>query len=111
MTERGEQNREIRKQNRLLTEMRRQISRLTVWIRQMTGQEREHPSINLTQSNQNQSFTLLDYLNRAMQESNVPQSNYGKARDLKAYAKAVSFLQGRGITTLAQFQDAVSGRG
>lgn len=108
-TERGEQNREIRRQNRLLTEMRRQISRLTVWIRQMTGQEREHPPINPNQSNQNQSLILLDYLNRAMQESNAPQSNYGKVRDLKVYAKAVSFLHGRGITTFAQFQDTVSG--
>lgn len=52
---------------------------------------------------------MLDYLNRAMQESNVPQSNYGKARDLKAYAKAVSFLHGRGIATLAQLQDTESG--
>ena len=109
-TERGEQNREIRRQNRLLTEMRRQISRLTVWIRQMTRQEREHPSINAIQSNQNQSqsLTLLEYLNKIIQESNVPQSSYGKATDLKEYAKAVSFLQERRIETLAQFQEVVT---
>ena len=109
-TERGEQNREIRRQNRLLTEMRRQISRLTVWIRQMTRQEREHPSINPIQSNQNQSqsLTLLEYLNKIIQESNVPQSSYGKATDLKEYAKAVSFLQERRIETLAQFQEVVT---
>jgi hypothetical protein len=107
-TERGEQNREIRRQNRLLTEMHRQISRLTVWIRQMTRQEREHPSINPIQSNQNQSLTLLEYLNKIIQESNVPQSSYGKATDLKEYGKAVSFLQEKRIETLAQFQGVVT---
>ncbi len=109
VTDRGEQNREIRKQNRLLLEVRRQISRLTVWIRQMAMQEREHPSINPIQSNHNQSLTLLEYLNKIIQESNVPQSNYGKARDLKVYAKAINFLQERGIETLAQFQEVVTG--
>ena len=108
-TDKGGRNNEIRKQNRLLTEVRRQISRLTLWVRQMAVQEREKPSINHIQSNQNQSLTLLDYLNKAMQEGNTQQSGYGRARDLKAYAKAVSFLQGREITTLAQFQDTVSG--
>lgn len=107
-TDKGERNNEIRKQNRLLLEVCRQISRLTLWVRQMAVQEREKPSINPIQSNQNQPLTLLDYLNRAMQEGIIQQSSYGKARDLKAYAKAVSFLQGREITTLAQFQDTVS---
>ena len=51
----------------------------------------------------------LPAINKAMQEGNTQQSGYGRARDLKAYAKAVSFLQGREITTLAQFQDTVSG--
>lgn len=108
-TDKGERNNEIRKQNRLLIEVRRQISRLTLWLRQMAVQEKEKPSINPIQSNQNQSLTLLDYLNKAMQEGSTQQSSYGKARDLKAYAKAVSFLQGREIKTLAQFQDTVSG--
>ncbi len=91
-----------------MTEMRRQISRLTVWIRQMTRQEREHPSINPIQSNQSQSLTLLEYLNKIIQESNVLRSNYWKTGDLKVYAKAVSFLQERGIETLAQFQEVVT---
>lgn len=108
VTERGEQNREIRRQNRLLLEMRRQIARLTVWIRQMASQEREQQSINPIQSNQGQSLTLLEYLNKMIQNNNVPQSNYGKARDLKIYGKAVSFLQERGIETLAQFQETVA---
>ena len=43
-----------------------------------------------------------------IQNNNVPQSNYGKARDLKIYGKAVSFLQERGIETLAQFQETVA---
>ncbi len=108
VTERGGQNREIREQNRLLIEMRRQISRLTAWIRQMAMQERENPSITPIQSNQNPSPTLLEYLNGTIQESNVPQSNYGKARDLGLYAKSVSFLQENGIETLAQFQNVIA---
>ena len=106
VTERGEHNREIRRQNRRLLEMRRQISRLTVWIRQMTRQERDHQSINPIQSNQ--SLTLLEYLNKIIHDSSVPQSNYGKARDLKIYAKAISFLQERGIETISQFQEVVA---
>ena len=50
-TDKGRRNNEIRKQNRLLTEVRRQISRLTLWVRQMAVQEREKPSINPIQSN------------------------------------------------------------
>lgn len=74
----------------------------------MTRQEREHPSINPIQSKQNQSLTLLEYLNKIIQESNVPQSSYGKATDLKEYAKAVSFLQEKRIETLAQLQEVVT---
>lgn len=33
---------------------------------------------------------------------------YGKIRDLKAYAKAVSFIQSKNITTLVQLQEVVS---
>ncbi len=105
-TDRGEQNKEIRKQNHLLIELRRQISRLTARIRQMAARMGERPSIDPIQSNP--PVKLLDYLNKAIQEGDVPQDNRGKVRDLKAYAKAVSFLQGRGIETLEQFQGAMS---
>lgn len=50
----------------------------------------------------------MEYLNKIIQESNVPQSSYGKATDLKEYAKAVSFQQEKRIETLAQLQEVVT---
>lgn len=108
VTERGEQNREIQRQDWVLVEMRRQIARLTIFIRRMIRQAEEDSSINHIPSNQNQSPTLMEYLNKTIQENNVPQSNYAKARDLQTYAKASRFLQEKRIETLAQLQEAVS---
>lgn len=107
-TERGEQNKEIRTRNRLVMETQRQISRLKEWIRQMTlrVREKEQPPIDPIRSNP--FVTLLEHLNRAMQESNASRSHHGKVRDLQMYAKAISFLQEHGIETIEQFQDAVS---
>lgn len=106
VTERGEQNREIQRQERVLIEIRRQVARLTFWIRQMTRQAEEDSAMNHILSNQ--SPTLLEYLNRMIQESNVPPGNYGKSRDLQTYAKASRFLQEKRIETFTQLQEAVS---
>lgn len=43
-----------------------------------------------------------------MQQSNQPNSRYGKIRDLKTFAKAVSFLQENNITSLSELQESIS---
>lgn len=53
--------------------------------------------------------TLLELLNTAMQQAGQPDSRYGKIKDLKSFAKAVSFLQGNHISTLSELQETLSG--
>lgn len=114
VTEKGEHNREIREQNRLLKEVKRRIAALTAWIKEKASQAKENQSVNpfpsvpIQSGRLEQPPTLLELLNQAYNEAAAPQSRYGKIRDLKAYAKAVSFIQSKNITTLVQLQEVVS---
>ena len=47
-------------------------------------------------------------LKSAMQQAGQPDSRYGKIRDLKTFAKAVSFLQVNNISTLSELQETLS---
>lgn len=106
----GNQNREIREQNRLLKEVKRRIAALTAWIKEKTAQTKENPflSVPILSERSEQPSTLLELLNRAYTEAAKPQSRYEKIQDLKLYAKAFNFLQSRNITTLVQLQEVVS---
>ena len=114
VTEKGEHNREIREQNRLLKEVKRRIAALTAWIKEKASQAKENQSVNpfpsvpIPSERSEQPPTLLELLNRAYTEAAKPQSRYGKIQDLKLYAKAFQFLQNRNITTLVQLQEVVS---
>ena len=114
VTEKGEHNREIREQNRLLKEVKRRIAALTAWIKEKASQAKENQSVNpfpsapIPSERSEQPPTLLELLNRAYTEAAKPQSRYGKIQDLKLYAKAFQFLQSRNITTLVQLQEVVS---
>ena len=110
VTDKGNQNREIREQNRLLKEVKRRIAALTAWIKEKTAQTKENPflSVPILSERSEQPSTLLELLNRAYTEAAKPQSRYGKIQDLKLYAKAFNFLQSRNITTLVQLQEVVS---
>lgn len=110
VTDKGNQNREIREQNRLLKEVKRRIAALTAWIKEKTAQTKENPfpSVPILSERSEQPPTLLELLNRAYTEAAKPQSRYGKIQDLKLYAKAFNFLQSRNITTLVQLQEVVS---
>ena len=96
VTDKGNQNREIREQNRLLKEVKRRIAALTAWIKEKASQARENqsvnpfPSIPIPSERSEQPPTLLELLNRAYAEATKPQSRYGKIQDLKLYAKAVA---------------------
>lgn len=108
MTEKGEKNRMIREQNRLLKEVRRRIAELGKWIKEKSAQK-DNQSINPFHSVPVQSPTLLELLNTAMQQAGQQDSRYGKIKDLKSFAKAVSFLQGNSISTLSELQETLSG--
>ncbi|XBX05532.1 MobQ family relaxase [Enterocloster clostridioformis] len=114
VTDKGNQNREIREQNRLLKEVKRRIAALTAWIKEKASQAKENQSVNpfpsvpIPSERTEQPPTLLELLNRAYAEAAKPQSRYGKIQDLKLYAKAFNFLQSRNITTLVQLQEVVS---
>ncbi len=107
VTEKGEKNRLIREQNRLLKEVRRRIAELGKWIKEKSAQK-DNQSINPFHSVPVQSPTLLELLNTAMQQAGQPDSRYGKIKDLKSFAKAVSFLQGNNISTLSELQETLS---
>ncbi|MBO5031795.1 MAG: MobA/MobL family protein [Lachnospiraceae bacterium] len=110
VTGRGEKNRQIKEQNRLLKEVKRRLAILGKWIKHLNTQKvEENQSINpISQSVPTQSPTLIELLNTAMQQSNASGSRYGKIRDLKTFAKTVSFLQENQITTLSELQETVS---
>ena len=47
VTDKGNQNREIREQNRLLKEVKRRIAALTAWIKEKTAQTKENPFLSV----------------------------------------------------------------
>ena len=108
VTEKGEKNRLIREQNRLLKEVRRRIAELGKWVKEKSAQK-DNQSINPFHSVPIQSPTLFELLNTAMQQAGQQDSRYGKIKDLKSFAKAVSFLQGNNISTLSELQETLSG--
>lgn len=108
VTEKGEKNRLIREQNRLLKEVRRRIAELGKWVKEKSAQK-DNQSINPFHSVPIQSPTLLELLNTAMQQAEQQDSRYGKIKDLKSFAKAVSFLQSNHISTLSELQETLSG--
>lgn len=108
VTEKGNKNRLIKEQNRLLKEVKRRIAELGKWVKEKSAQK-ENQSINPIHSIPVHSPTLLELLNAAMQQTGQPNSRYGKIRDLKTFAKAVSFLQSNNISTLSELQETLSG--
>lgn len=110
VTEKGGKNRQIREQNRLLKEVKRRIAELGKWVKEKSA-EKDNQSINPFHSvpvHSQQPPTLLELLNTAMQQAGQPDSRYGKIKDLKSFAKAVSFLQGNNISTLSELQETLS---
>lgn len=110
VTEKGGKNRLIREQNRLLKEVKRRIAELGKWVKEKSA-EKDNQSVNQFHSvpvHSPQPPTLLELLNTAIQQAGQPNSRYGKIKDLKSFAKAVSFLQGNNISTLSELQETLT---
>ena len=93
-TEKGNINREIAADNKLLKEIKARITRLYNWSKEQADQPQGQESIK-------------DFLFQAKQET-APTSQYAKVRALKADANLFNFLMENGISSMEQLYEKVS---
>ena len=93
-TEKGDINREIAADNKLLKEIKARITRLYNWSKEQADQPQGQESIK-------------DFLFQAKQET-APTSQYAKVRALKADANLFNFLMENGISSMEQLYEKVS---
>ena len=94
VTEKGNINREIAADNKLLKEIKARITRLYNWSKEQSTQPQGQESIK-------------DFLFQAKQET-APTSQYAKVRALKADANLFNFLMENGISSMEQLYEKVS---
>ena len=93
-TEKGNINREIAADNKLLKEIKARITRLYNWSKEQSAQPQGRESI-------------MDFLFQARQDTALT-SQYGKVRALKADARLFNFLMENGISSMEQLYEKVS---
>ncbi len=93
-TEKGNINREIAADNKLLKEIKARITRLYNWSKEQSTQPQGRESI-------------IDFLFQAKQDT-APTSRYGKVKALKADAKLFNFLMENGIKSMQELFDKVA---
>ncbi|NBI69118.1 conjugal transfer protein TraA [Pseudoflavonifractor sp. 60] len=94
VTEKGNINREIAADNKLLKEIKARITRLYNWSKEQSTQSQGRESI-------------MDFLLQARQDT-APASQYAKVKSLKADAKLFNFLMENGISSMEQLYEKVS---
>ena len=93
-TQKGNINREIAADNKLLKEIKARITRLYNWSKEQADQPQGQESI-------------MDFLFQARQDT-APTSQYAKVRALKADANLFNFLMENGISSMEQLYEKVS---
>ena len=93
-TEKGNINREIAADNKLLKEIKARITRLYNWSKEQSTHPQGRESI-------------MDFLFQARQDT-APTSQYAKVRALKADANLFNFLMENGISSMEQLYEKVS---
>ena len=93
-TEKGNINREIAADNKLLKEIKARITRLYNWSKEQSAQPRGRESI-------------ADFLFQHRQDT-APTSRYGKVKALQADAKLFNFLMENGIKSMQELFDKVT---
>ena len=93
-TEKGNINREIAADNKLLKEIKARITRLYNWSKEQSSQPQGRESI-------------MDFLFQAKRDT-ATTSRYGKVKALQADAKLFNFLMENGITSMEQLYEKVS---
>ena len=91
-TEKGDVNREVVAQNRLLKEIRARITRLYNWSKELPSQEDKPSVLALLQQAQN----------------TQPTTRYGKVKALKESAALFNFLQENGIASMDELHGKIT---
>ena len=119
-TEKGDINREIKKQNELLKNIGNEIKKITSWLAgfkdKLKESYREYKDQSKKQiENESGLFNLYEYLNfyQEMQENNrAGLSFYGKRNkaiyDLKRYASGINYLRENKIKTISDLQGHIN---
>ena len=94
VTDKGNINREIAADNKLLKEIKARITRLYNWSKEQSAQSQGRESI-------------MDFLFQARQDT-APASQYAKVKSLKADAKLFNFLMENGIKSMPELFDKVA---
>ena len=94
-TERGNLNREIAKQNKLLKEIKARITRLSSWAKE----QQATPAPIKKQS-------IMEQLQQA--QTAQAQTRYGKVNALKTQAAVFNFLQDNGISDMAALIEKIN---
>ncbi|HES3747519.1 TPA: MobA/MobL family protein [Streptococcus pyogenes] len=119
-TEKGDINREIKKQNELLKNIGNEIKKITSWLAgfkdKLKESYREYKDQSKKQiENESGLFNLYEYLSfyQEMQENNRAElSFYGKRNkaiyDLKRYASGINYLRENKIKTISDLQGHIN---
>ena len=119
-TEKGDINREIKKQNELLKNIGDEIKKITSWLAEFKDKLKESYKEYKNQSkkqieNESGLFNLYEYLSfyQEMQENNrAGLSFYGKRNkaiyDLKRYASGINYLRENKIKTISDLQGHIN---
>ncbi|MCW6679488.1 MobA/MobL family protein [Anaerococcus sp. NML200574] len=119
-TEKGDINREIKKQNELLKNIGNEIKKITSWLAGFKDKLKESYKEYKYQSkkqieNESGLFNLYEYLSfyQEMQENNRAElSFYGKRNkaiyDLKRYASGINYLRDNKIKTISDLQGHIN---
>ena len=93
-TEKGNINREIAADNKLLKEIKARITRLYNWSKEQSAQPQDQESI-------------IDFLFQARQDT-APTSQYARVKALKENVALFNFLQANGISSMPELYEKVS---
>lgn len=96
-TRKGDLNRQIDADNKLLKEIKARITRLYNWSKEEAAKPQSKGSI------MNQLWQAQHDMNHS-----AARSNYGKAKALKQSAALFNFLHGNGITSMQQLHEKIS---
>jgi len=119
-TEKGDINREIKKQNQLLKAIGEEIRKITGWLsdfkdRLKTAYQEHKEETKLSVENESGLFNLYEYLSfyQEMQErKRTALSPYAKRNktlyDLKKYANGVLYLRSNNLRTVSELQSHIS---
>lgn len=94
-TDKGNVNRQIAADNKLLKEIKARVTRLYNWTKAQTEGPQAKESV-------------MAQLWQARQEMSQPATRYGKVKALKESAALFNFLQSNGITSMRELHEKVS---